>query len=62
MRSINFEELAHDAARPDPRARRDVRAPHPPSTPTAAVTSTTVATATPPAPPGSQLPARITGK
>jgi len=62
LRSINFEELAHDAARPDPRVRRDVPATRPPSTTSAAATSTTVATATPPAPPGSQGPTRLAGK
>jgi hypothetical protein len=64
LRSINFDKLGHDAARPDPRARRDLvdpRAEHPqparrPPTPPPVAATTTQPATPPPAPPGTLPP------
>jgi hypothetical protein len=57
LRSIHFDQLARDADRPDPRARREI-----PPRPTAETTPGTVAQAQTPAPTGPARQAQLTGK
>jgi hypothetical protein len=62
LRSINFDTLAHNAARPDPRTRPPGPGEVAQLEPAPSVAPLAVPTATLPAPPGSTRPAQPTGK